>query len=238
MRPARVRISGRAQGCLRTGRTEGQAHGNAQSAPAIRPIRPAEPIGRIKPISAISPIKPSPPEYQSPGERQQGPVVMMCDRRYCGCVLRGSNLIQLAVAAVAVLAMAGAAATVLQDLLDALLIGLPVLIAGMAAGFVLQVRSSRKQAIRSRAAAVAPVPRPRPAQVAPVPRPAQAIQPPPRLALDVSPLDVSPLDASPLDVSPLDASPLDASPLDASPLDASPTVAAAALVGERDGAPG
>jgi hypothetical protein len=138
---------------------------------------------------------------------------MMCDRRYCGCVLRGSNLIQLAVAAVAVLAMAGAAATVLQDLLDALLIGLPVLIAGMAAGFVLQVRSSRKQAIRSGAAPVAPASRPGRAPVVPAPRPAPAIQPPPRLALD-------------------------ASPLDASPLDASPTVAAAALVGERDGAPG
>jgi hypothetical protein len=148
---------------------------------------------------------------------------MMCDRRYCGCVLRGSNLIQLAVAAVAVLAMAGAAATVLQDLLDALLIGLPVLIAGMAAGFVLQVRSSRKQAIRSGAAPVAPAPRPGPAPVVPAPRPAQAIQPPPRLALDVSALDASPLDALPLDISPLDAS---------------PTVAAAALVGERDGAPG
>jgi hypothetical protein len=149
---------------------------------------------------------------------------MMCDRRYCGCVLRGSNLIQLGVAAVAVLALAGAAATVLQDLLDALLIGLPVLIAGMAVGFVLQVRSSRKQAIRSGAAAVAAVPRPRPAPVAPAPRPAQAIQSPPRLALD----------ASALDASPRDISPRDASPLDASPLDASPTVAAAVLIGERD----
>jgi hypothetical protein len=148
---------------------------------------------------------------------------MMCDRRYCGCVLRRGNLIQLAVAAVAVLALAGTAATVLQDLLDALLIGLPVLIAGMAVGFVLQVRSSRKQVIRSGAAPVAPVPRPARAPVVPAPRPAQAIQPPPRLALDASPLD---------------ASPLDASPLDASPLDASPTVAAAALAGERDGAPG
>jgi hypothetical protein len=157
----------------------------------------------------------------------------MCDRRYCGCVLRGGNLIQLAVAAVAVLALAGAAATVLQDLLDALLIGLPVLIAGMAVGFVLQVRSSRKQAIRSGAAAVAPVPRPRPAPVAPAPRPAQAIQSPPRLALDASALD-----ASPLDISPLDISPLDISPLDVQALDASPTVAAAVLIGERDAAPG
>jgi hypothetical protein len=133
---------------------------------------------------------------------------MMCDRRYCGCVLRGGNLIRLGAAALAVLALAGATATVLQDLLDALLIGLPVLIAGMAVGFVLQVRSSRKQAIRSGAAPVAPAPRPARAPVVPAPRPAQAIQPPPRLALD------------------------------ASPLDASPTVAAAALVGERDGARG
>jgi hypothetical protein len=163
---------------------------------------------------------------------------MMCDRRYCGCVLRGSNLIQLAVAALAVLTLAGAAATVLQDLLDALLIGLPVLIAGMAVGFVLQIRSSRKQAIRSGAAAVAPVPRPRPAPVAPAPRPAQAIQSPPRLALDASALDIPPLDISPLDASALDASALDASALDASALDASPTVAAAVLIGERDAAPG
>jgi hypothetical protein len=133
---------------------------------------------------------------------------MMCDRRYCGCVLRGGNLIQLAVAALAALALAGAAATVLQDLLDALLIGLPVLIAGIAVGFVLQVRSSRKQSIRSGAVPVTPAPRPGPAPVAPAPRPAQAIQSPPRLALDASALDVS------------------------------PAVAAAALIGERDAAPG
>src|ERR1039458_2514109 len=124
---------------------------------------------------------------------------MMCDRRYCGCVLRGGNLIQLAVAALAALALAGAAATVLQDLLDALLIGLPVLIAGIAVGFVLQVRSSRRQSIRSGAVPVTPAPRP---------GPARAIQSPPRLALDASALDVS------------------------------PTVAAAALIGERDAAPG
>ena len=147
----------------------------------------------------------------------------MCDRRYCGCVLRGGNLIRLALAALAALAMAGAAATVLQDLLDALLIGLPVLVAGMAVGFVLQVRSSRKQTIRSGAAPAAPAPRPGPAPVTPAPRPAQAIQPPPRLALDISALD---------------ATPLDASALDASALDATPTVAAAALIGERDAAPG
>ncbi len=153
---------------------------------------------------------------------------MMCDRRYCGCVLRGGNLIQLAVAALAVLALAGAAATVLQDLLDALLIGLPVLIAGMAVGFVLQVRSSRKQAIRSGAAPAAPVPGRERAPVVPAPRPAQAIQPPPRLALDASALDTSALDTSALDTSALDTS----------ALDTSPTVAAAALVGERDGAPG
>jgi hypothetical protein len=133
---------------------------------------------------------------------------MMCDRRYCGCVLRGGNLIQLAVAALAALALAGAAATVLQDLLDALLIGLPVLITGIAVGFVLQVRSSRKQSIRSGAVPVTPAPRPGPAPVAPAPRPAQAIQSPPRLALDASALNVS------------------------------PTVAAAALIGERDAAPG
>jgi len=163
---------------------------------------------------------------------------MMCDRRFCGCVLRGGNLIQLAVAALAVLALAGAAATVLQDLLDALLIGLPVLIAGMVVGFVLQVRSSRKQAIRSAAAAVAPVPRPGPTPVAPAPRPAQAIQPPPRLTRDISARDISALDASALDASPLVISALDASALDASAFDASPTVAAAAFIGERDAAPG
>ena len=53
---------------------------------------------------------------------------------------------------------AHAAATVLQDLLDALLIGLPMLIAGIAAGFVLQVRRSRKQSIRSGAAPAVPAP--------------------------------------------------------------------------------
>lgn len=178
---------------------------------------------------------------------------MMCDRRYCGCVLRGRNLIRLAAAAFAALAMAGAAATVLQDLLDALLIGLPVLVAGMAVGFVLQVRSFRKQTIRSRAAPVTSAPRPGPAPVTPAPRPAQAIQPPPRLVLDATPLDISALDATPLDATALDATaldisaldataldatPLDASALDASALDASPTVAAAALIGERDAARG
>jgi len=138
----------------------------------------------------------------------------MCDRRYCGCVLRGVNLIQFTVAAIAALALAGAAATVLQDLLDALLIGLPVLIAGVAAGFVLQVRSSRKRAIRSvpapagpvprpRPAPVGPVPRPRPVPVVPAPRPAHAVQSAPRPALDVA-----------------------------------RTIAAAALTGERDAAPG
>ena len=168
---------------------------------------------------------------------------MMCDRRYCGCVLRGRNLIRLAAAAFAALAMAGAAATVLQDLLDALLIGLPVLVAGMVVGFVLQVRSSRKQTIRSGAAPVTPAP-----------RPAQAIQPPPRLVLDATPLDISALDATPLDASALDASALDATPLDATPMDASALDAsaldatpmdasaldasAAALIGERDAARG
>jgi hypothetical protein len=102
---------------------------------------------------------------------------MMCDRRYCGCMLRGGNLIQFTVAAVAALALAGAAATVLQDLLDALLIGLPVLIAGIATGFALQVRSSRKQAVRSGAARAAPAPAPRPkTPAAPAPGPAPAIQ--------------------------------------------------------------
>ncbi len=129
---------------------------------------------------------------------------MMCDRRYCGCVLRGRNLIRLAAAAFAALAMAGAAATVLQDLLDALLIGLPVLVAGMVVGFVLQVRSSRKQTIRSGAAPVTPAP-----------RPAQAIQPPARPCLVPA--------ATPLDIWALDVTPLDASALDASALESRPT---------------
>jgi hypothetical protein len=193
MRPAGARISGRAQGCLRAGRTKGQAHGNLRSAPAIRHVAAISPI---KPNKPNKPNKASPPEYQSPGERQPGPVVMMCDRRYCGCMLRGGNLIQFTVAAVAALALAGAAATVLQDLLDALLIGLPVLIAGIATGFGWQVRSFRKQAIRSGAARTAPAPGPR-APAAPAPGPAPAIQSLPRRAPDIWALEISALDVSP-----------------------------------------
>jgi hypothetical protein len=111
----------------------------------------------------------------------------MCDRRYCGCALRGANLTRLVAVAVVVVALAGA--TALQDLLDGILIALSVLTAGIVALFAMQVRASRKRAVRQVSATVAAAPRPVRAQaaVAAAPRPAPVVPAQARQAAGGSP---------------------------------------------------
>ena len=146
MRPAGVRISGRAHGRRGPGDAEGQAHGNVRSTPAIRPVD--QDAG------------------QWPGEGRLGQVVVMCGRRYRGRALRGGNLTRLAAVLLVAVALAGTRA--IQDLLNGILITLSVLTAGVLAIFVLQVRISRKRAVRPVPAAVVAAPRPVPAAVAAV----------------------------------------------------------------------
>jgi hypothetical protein len=101
---------------------------------------------------------------------------MMCDRRYCGCVLRGANLMRLAAVGLAAVALAGA--TALQDLLDGILIALSVLTAGLLAIFMLQVHMSRRRAVRAV--------RPARAAVVAAPRRGPAVPAQPRQAPDGS----------------------------------------------------
>lgn len=103
----------------------------------------------------------------------------MCDRRYCGCVLRGANLMRLAAVGLAAVALAGA--TALQDLLDGILIALSVLTAGLLAIFMLQVHMSRRRAVRAVRAV-----RPARAAVVAAPRRGPAVPAQPRQAPDGS----------------------------------------------------
>ena len=89
---------------------------------------------------------------------------MMCARRICGCALRRGNLVRLAAAIFVAVALAGARARGIEDLLDAMVIAALVLAAGMAAVFVIHLRHAKKQAMP-----------PRPVPVAAAPKPAQAI---------------------------------------------------------------
>jgi hypothetical protein len=118
----------------------------------------------------------------------------MCDRRYCGCVLRGRNLMLLTVVVVAAVTLAGA--TAIQDLIDGILIALSVLTIGLLAIFALQVCIHRRRAARAARAvravsavyaerAVRAV-RPVPAAVAAAPRPAPSVPAQARPAADGS----------------------------------------------------
>ena len=86
---------------------------------------------------------------------------MMCARRVCGCALRG-NLVRLTAAGVAVVALAGT--TVMEDVLNAILIASSALTAWIVAFFTVQVYRSRRPATRhrhtSRAAAAQPAAQP------------------------------------------------------------------------------
>jgi hypothetical protein len=85
---------------------------------------------------------------------------MMCARRLCGCNLRRSTVIQLTVVIVAVVALGGATGTVIQDVLNGILIVSLVLVAAMVAFFVVQVRHSVSQPVHPRRAPRVAHPRP------------------------------------------------------------------------------
>ena len=161
MRPAGVRIFDRAHG-RRAARAEGRADGSERNTETDR-------------------HGPCQLEDQRSGECRQGPVVMMCARRVCGCTLR-SNLVRLTLVAFAVIVLAGGTATAIQDVLNAILIAALVLVAAIVAFFAIQVHLSRKQAIQERRA-VRPQPaRPRPVPAVTAPRPAPAVPAPPQKA--------------------------------------------------------
>ena len=69
---------------------------------------------------------------------------MMCARRICGCALVGSRFLQICLVALAALALAGAGTAIMKDLINAVLIALLVLMAGLLAVFLIQVRYSRR----------------------------------------------------------------------------------------------
>jgi hypothetical protein len=106
---------------------------------------------------------------------------MMCARRICGCILHRSGVKQLAVAILVAIALAGATVRAFEDLLNAILIAGPVLVAGMVAIFVIQVRHYRKLASPPRHAAAAASARPAraaaPAPAAPAPEQEPAAAP-------------------------------------------------------------
>jgi hypothetical protein len=162
MRPAGVRIFDRAHG-RRAARAEGRANGSERNNGTDR-------------------HGPCQREDQRPGECRQGPVVMMCARRICGCTLRSSNLVRLILVAFAVIVLAGGTATAIQDVLDAILIAASVLVAAIVAFFAIQVHVSRKQTIQE-SRPVRPQPtRPRPLPPVTAPRPAPAVAAPPHKA--------------------------------------------------------
>jgi hypothetical protein len=110
---------------------------------------------------------------------------MMCDRRYCGCALRGANLTRIG--AIVFVAVMLAGATAIQDLLDGILIALSVFTAGILAIFATQVRRARKRTVRLAPAAAAAAPRPAPAAPAHPAPAAAAATPRPALAIPAHP---------------------------------------------------
>jgi hypothetical protein len=107
---------------------------------------------------------------------------MMGARRICGCLL-GSRFLQLGLVALAALALAGAGTAIMKDLINAVLIALLVLMAGLLAVFLIQVRHSRRvmhpRLTRRRRAPSLPtrLTRPRPAPSLPTTGPVAAAGP-------------------------------------------------------------